>query len=254
MKRTVILIILFFLTFTIIIDILTRTIYCKNIHLSFDSQEFNNIASPIISFFGFIGLIVTVLITINQFKLQLSSNYFDYYRNSVNKILQEENSSSNTIQLLNFPLYTYEKYNELKKFPSYLDDFRKYLNGEKVSSNNKDYDILLGTIRLFRTNLAILLKRYELLIIEIRDHREISLSHKDLLFKELFANQIIEYISGLEFLESDQELKEVKNNLFVAFINNQKDRLLFYNSDIFILKNLIEKDDRLKKYLNNNSI
>lgn len=251
MKKLLI-IILTLLTIAITVDILLRYFYCNDINLNFDSQEFNNIASPLISFFGFIGLIITVKITLNQFKLQQSSSYFDYYRGIVNKILQENNGSNNTVELLNFVFYSEDKYDKLKKYPSYLRDLESYKKGEIVTSNGKDYKNILDSVRLFRTELEILLKRYELLIVEIRDHEELSISHKDLLFKELFTNQITDYTVGLELL--DQELREVKENLFIAFAHHSKDMLPFYDSSFYELKDLVEKDIWLKKYLNNNAL
>ncbi len=73
----------------VITDIIIRTLYCTNIHLSFNSQEFNNILSPIISFFGFVAVIVTILLTLKQIKHQQGSNYFNYYKDQINKIASE---------------------------------------------------------------------------------------------------------------------------------------------------------------------
>ena len=242
----------FVLLIGIILDILVRIFYCRGVNLSFSSQEFSNIASPFISFFGFIGLIITVRITSNQFKLQQSASYFDYYRQTINKILQEKrdgDETMSTIELLKFVLYCNEKYEVLKKFPEYLPDLVRFKNGEDVSSSGKNYDIILGNVRLFRTKLSLLLKRYEILMYEIRDHKQLDNSHKELLLRELFMNQITEYTTGLAIIDLQPDLIEMKENLFIAFINYSKEILPFFNSDLYALNNIIKADDRFNKYL-----
>lgn len=252
MKNRAVLTFIIIALLTVVIDILIRMFYCQGISLHFNSQEFNNIASPVISFFGFVGLIITVIIALNQLKLQQSSSYFDYYRSSVNKFFDEKNDEQfNTIELLQFVFYTSDKYEELKKIPEYLSDLKKFKQGDNITSNDKGYDNILGNVRYFSAKLAILLKRYELLINEILDHKYLSETHKDLLLKEFFENQITKYTVGIEF--ADIELREVKENLYIAFTNHHQDVLPFYNNDLYKLKELVEADVRLKKYLKNNA-
>ncbi len=238
----------------VVADIFLRMFYYSDLSLKFDSQEFNNIGSPIISFFGFIGLILTVKIALNQFRLQHSIGYFDYYRTLVNKILQENNENSSTIDLLQFILYVDDIYDDLKKNPSYLIDLTRFKRGEVVNSDGKDYDSILGKLRLFRIKLSILLKRYELLILEIKNHNELSVSHKDLLFKELFSNQITDYTVQLEMLDDQSELRDLKENLFIAFVNHSKEKLPFFNENIYALKKMLVGDPFYAKYLSGNAM
>ena len=63
--------------------------------------------------------------------------------------------------------------------------------------------------------------------------------------------KITEYTVGLQFV--DFELSEVKENLYIAFANYSKDKLPFYNTDLYKLKNKVEADVRLEKYLENNA-
>lgn len=232
------------------IDIVVRLFYCSGISLTFDSQQFNNMASPLISFFGFIGLIITVSITLNQFKLQQSASYFDYYRTLTNKILEEKKFQHSTIELLDFVMYADSKYAELKKDATYLIDLNLYKAGHNVTSTGKSYDRILGEVRLFRTQLSLLLKRYEQLLTEIKEHKNLSISHKDLLLKELFSNQILPYIFGLRYLDSSIDLTEVKDNLFIAFASYAKELWPFFDSNFYDLRKLVEKDSLFSKYLN----
>ncbi len=251
-KNKTILALIIITLLAVLVDILVRMFYCQGINLLFNSQEFNNIASPLISFFGFVGLIITIVIALNQIKHKQSSSYFDYYKGYINKFLIEKDDRQlDTIALLKFAFYTSEKYDELKKFPEYLSNLKSFNLGENISSNGKDYDGILANVRYFRAKLAILLKRYEFLLDEILSHKHLSKTHKDLLLKEFFENQITEYTVGLQFV--DLELSEVKENLYIAFVNYGKDKLPFYNTDLYELKKKVEADIRLEKYLENNA-
>lgn len=207
---------------------------------------------PIISFLGFVGVIVTILLTLKQIKYQQGSNYFNYYRDYINKITNENPNNNNdvsfsTSELLKFPIYSWGKYDELKKYPEYFEDLNKFKTGESVNSENKPYDKILGNVRLFSASLDILLKRYISLIIEIDTHKNLEASQKDLLLKDLFDSQVEKYYNGCWLIEFDAELKEIKDNFYFAFAPVMKDKLLVYNSNFYKLKNLIDKRQDLKK-------
>jgi len=236
----------------IAIDILVRIYYCRGIYLVFNSQEFNNLATPLISFFGFIGLIITARIALNQFKLQLSVNYFEYYQNVTIKILTENTFSISTLELLDFVSYVHGRHIDLLKFPSYWDDLKRFKSGENIYSAGRDYDLILGQVRLFRTKLGLLLKRYELLIVEIKNHKYLDNSHKDILFIELFDNQILNYIFGLQYIESDKELMEIVENLYIAFMPYSKEMLPFFDDTFYDLRKLVTENVEFKKYLEGN--
>lgn len=248
-KNLTIKILLFAILVSLVIDILIRIFYASNLYLKFDPQVFNYIATPIISLLGFIGLIITILISINQVNLQISNNYFNYYRDYLNKILIEkkEHLEFTTSQILNFPFYIDDKYSELKKHPAYFTDLAQFRLGASINSKDKDYDLILGNVRLFRVHLGILLNQYKSIIHEINMHKSINQFHKDVLFKELFDTQISQYTIGLWLVES--EMKEQKDNLYIAFSELHRDNLPFFDKDIYELKEIIEKDKDLKKYL-----
>lgn len=238
----------------VISDLLLRIFYCCDFYLKFDSQEFNNIVSPIISLLGFIGLIFTIRIAITQLKLQNSSGYFEYYRNLINKILQDNNGNYSTADLLQFSMHAERVYATLKQNPLYVIDVQRFKSNENTNSDGKDYDSILANLRSFRVGLSILLKRYELLIFEIKVHSELSASHKDLLFKELFANQIRKYTVQLNYMDNDSQYTEIKENLFIMFSHYQRHNLLFFNDDIYELKRKLERDPQFTDYLKGNSL
>lgn len=235
-----------------IADISIRVFYCGSAHLSFNSQEFNNIASPIISLLGFIGVIVTILLTLNQLRQQQSSDYFKYYKEFIDNIATENPTKKNNIQfstfeLLQFYLFVMDKYSLLKENKEYLKDLSLYKAGKSVRSEGKSYDIILGNIRLFHASLLILLRRYYMLINEIDRHKFLDKNHKEILFKHLYESQLGDYTSGVWLLGFEDELKEIKENLFTGFIPDlkQKDKLKFFNPEFYELFHLVEKNKTL---------
>lgn len=246
-------IILIFLIALISIDIAIRLFYCTKIHLSFNSQEFNNILSPIISFFGFVGVIVTILLTLRQIKHQQGSNYFNYYKEQINKMASEAPTKDNgivfsTYDLLNFPIYVSNKYDDLKKYPDYFVDLAKFKAGTSIKSDGKPYDLILGNVRLFSTSLILLLKRYKSFINEIDNHKVLDKTQKHLLLKELFDTQIEKYYNGCWLIDFDKELKNIKKNLYWAFVPNMTSNLLFFDDKFYDLKAFIDKREDLLKF------
>lgn len=234
-------------------DIVIRTLYCTDLHLSFNSQEFNNILSPIISLFGFIAVVVTILLTLKQIKHQQGSNYFNYYKEQIDKIISETPTNKNgiafsTVELLDFPIYVSNKYDDLKKFPEYFIDLDNHKTGNAVKSDGKSYDTILGNIRLFSASLNILLKRYRSFINEIDNHKQLDKTQKQLLLKELFDTQVEKYYNGCWLIDFDGELKEIKEKLYWAFVPNMKVDFKFFDSKFYDLKNFIDTREDLKKH------
>jgi len=226
--------------FAVIIDISIRLFYASALHFTFNSQEFNNIASPIISFLGFIGVIFTVLLTLNQLKQNQATNYFNYYKEYIDKIAIEtpqnnSNLSFSTSDLLNFNLFVIDKYEQLEINPGYKEDLANFKKGSYVISEGKPYDLILGNIRLFRASLSILLKRYYSLINEIDVHKFLDPTHKEILFKHLYESQLGDYTSGCWLVDFEDELKIIKDNLYISFVPKMKDKLKFYNSDFYFV-------------------
>lgn len=242
-------ILLLLLLFAIIADILIRWFYNSNAALSFNSQEFNNIASPVISFIGFIGVIITILLTLNQLKQQQATNYFNYYREYIDEIANwspKENSGAfSTIELLQFPFYSGEKYEILKSNPEYMTDLQKFKTNLSVTNDGKSYDSILGNIRLFKASLIILLRKYYSLINEIQNHKVLDKTHKEILFKDLYETQLGDYTSGCWLISIDSDLIKMKENLYIAFSQSMKDKVMFYDSDFYELLELVEKNETL---------
>lgn len=153
-----------------------------------------------------------------------------------------------TPDLLNFPIYVSNKYDDLKKQSEYFTDLDNFKAGVAVRSDGKPYDTILGNIRLFNTSLIILLKRYRSFINEIDNHVQLDNTQKQLLLKELFDTQVEKYYNGCWLVDFDSELKEVKEKLYWAFVPNMKVDFKFFDSKFYELKNYIDTREDLKKH------
>jgi hypothetical protein len=207
---------------------------------------FNNISSPVISLLGFIGVIVTILLTVRQMKHQQGSNFLSYYREHINKLANAtpQNNSNVVIatsELLQFPIYTWSKFEDLKLFPAYLEDLKAFQDGVKVNSSGKPYDAILGNVRLFHTALLIQSRNYISLIKEIESHNVLDSSQKQLLLKDLFDSQVEKYYNACWLVDNDPELQIVKSDLYMAFTTiSSKEQLRFFNNKIYELKRFID--------------
>ena len=235
------------------IDIIIRSIYCTDAHLRFNSQQFNNILSPIISAFGFGAVVVTIFLTLKQLKHQQGGNYLNYYKEQINKMASESPTEKNgiafsTTDLLDFPIFVSNRYDDLKKYPEYLTDLEKFKSGNTVKNEGKPYDLILNNIRLFYTSLILLFKRYRSFINEIDNTKLLDKTQKQLLLKELFDTQVEKYYNGCWLMDNEEELKVIKENLYWAFATIMKNDLLFFGNKFYELKNFIDTREDLKKF------
>ncbi|MDP4284283.1 MAG: hypothetical protein Q8891_07650 [Bacteroidota bacterium] len=222
--------------------------------MKFDSQEFNNISTPIISFFGFVAVVITIALTIKQIKSQQGNNFLIYYRETFQKIAAEtiENKQSigfSTYELLNFVIYYRSAFLDLKKFPQFVSDLNDFKRGINSSSSGKTYDNILGNARFFMASLDILLKRYKSLLGEIMQHTILDATQKELLIKDLFDSQGYKYYYGITVLESDSELKEMVSDFYIDFGIYEREKLKVFNNQFFQLRNIIQNNEQLKRIM-----
>lgn len=251
-KRNLILVGLI-LILVLALDILLRTFYFSGLYLKFDSQEFNNISTPIISLFGFVAVVITILLTLKQIRHQQGSNYLSYFKDQINKLASatpdsKDDTGFSTMELLNYPMFVSDKYDILKGFPSYFSDLEKFKAGISVTSDGKDYDRVLGHIRYFSASLGILLRQYKSLFNEIDNHKILDPSQKQLLLKELMDSQVEKYYTGCWIVDTYEEFPEIKENLYWAFATNMKTDLKFFNSKFYELRDFITSREDLKQH------
>ncbi len=218
------------LSILIIIDIFIRLRYCTNVILQFNSSEFNNILTPIISFFEFVALIIAILITLGQKKSTESEYYFKDYQTKINIIERGKDSTGTWTNndLLDFIKPIQSDVDSILKTSEYLSDLSSYRNGLNISSDKKSYDRTLSVIRLFQLEARMLYKSILYLIKEIEQHRFLTQTHKDLLLNNIVDRLISNYLSECHLIK--EKVINWEDDFYIGFVGNISDK---YNLKMF---------------------
>lgn len=233
----------------IIFDIFIRLRYCTNVILQFNSSEFNNILTPIISFFGFVALILTILIALGQKKSTESEYYFKDYQTKINIIEREKDSTGtwSNHDFLDFIKPIQSDVDSILKNSEYLSDLDSFRKGLNISSDNKSYDRSLSVIRLFQLEARMLYKSILYLIKEIEQHRFLTKTHKDLLLNSIVDRLISSYLSGCHLIK-DKVIKW-EDDFYIGFYGNISENynLKMFDRGFYELYDYV-MDGRLVKY------
>lgn len=228
---------------------------CQCQFLKFDSNEFNNILTPIISLVGVVGLFATIYLSLIQIKYIRSDQYFKDYMQKIEAFPngKDVESGFNNIQLLSFTEYTNDVYRNLKSnYPIYFDDVTRFERGEIIPNIDKPYEQLLANARLFRVQALMLYTRLNNLIKEIEKNKSLSSHHKDLLLDNLISGQLSKYIASCWLLE--HEMGNIIKEFYLGFcyMDNNKP-FKFFDLRFFDLRDYIFSKPELKKYYSNNA-
>jgi len=233
----------------IIIDIFIRIRYCTNVILQFNSSEFNNILTPIISFFGFIAVIITIWIALGQKKSKESEYYFKDYQTKINIIEREKESTGTWTNhdFLDFIKPIQSDVDSILTNSEYLSDLNSFRNGLNTTSDNKSYDRTLSVIRLFKIEARILYKSILYLIKEIEQHRFLTNTHKDLLLNIIVDRLISSYLSNCHLIK--EKVINWEDDFYIGFYGNISDNynLKMFNKGFFELYDYVI-NSRLVKY------
>lgn len=248
--KTIVIGLIGILVLLISVDILIRLFYCSGLRLDFDSTKFNNISTPIISFFGFIGLIITIIILANQYKSVKSEQYYKHYKEQIELIYKDKFSDNfyDNIRLIDFLNFVDNEFHKLKNNKDYTNDVERFIEGNYINGENKSYSSDLSLIRAFNAQALILYKMVMNLIKEIELHKQLTNHHKNLLLDNIINNIIIKYLTGCSILKSN--LKNIIDEFYIGFIrtNNQLEFSKFFNQLFFDLYDYIMHKPELNKY------
>lgn len=143
--KTIIIGLLIICIILLILDISTGIWFWNRVNLLFNSSNFNNILTPIISFLAFIIYALALYMTIKQNKILLSQNIKPFYEKRIDELII--NSKKNKINyytddeikechLLEYINVLNKKIIELGINKDYLLDLNRYRNGIII---NKEY-------------------------------------------------------------------------------------------------------------------
>jgi hypothetical protein len=187
-------ILLTLLLLALVVDILIRTYYCQGVYLKFDSNEFNNIASPIISLLGFIGVIVTIVISMEQFKSSISEKYLiqlnEYIRSNYEEI---EKSEVDKLPYKKGEIIKFFSHVRLE-YENLLQDKNYTTNKNLIKQNNYDlnpetYNNILAPLRLFNVQSRMLFKEYFNKLNEILENTQIVRNQKEIIIQCRLVNE-----------------------------------------------------------------
>lgn len=175
MKKTIIILLITAISL-LIIDLLTGFWYENKLNLLFSSNEFNNISTPIISFFAFIVYALALYMTIKQNKIILSQNIKPHYENEIEeyKIKAKGISIKNTFILDSIEYNGFEYIDaindsliQLTKDNDYNEDYEKNKKGEIQNKNYFKTRTYYDTL-LFLSQFAIGLNPINLFHLELK--------------------------------------------------------------------------------------
>jgi hypothetical protein len=242
------------LTCLIAVDIFIHLKYCSEVtFFKFDSTEFNHIATPIISLFGVFGLIITILLSMEQIKFGKSQQYFSYITEKINTIISKSHTQEHFsgMELLKYLDYVDDKYDALSQDPQYVKDIKLYHNGEKVNSDTKSYDSLLANVRSFHIQAFILYQRLLNMVKEVEHHKYLDNIHKQLIFESLIGDVISNYLASCNLLLKDHS--EMVEKFYTSINSDYPEQdLLFFNKKFFSLKTYIDERKFLLVYYEKN--
>ena len=254
MRKNAVYILLIAILLALIIDILIRIYYCQGVYLKFDSGEFNNIASPIISLLGFIGVIVTIVIAMKQFKLSISEKYLiqlnDYIKSNYEEV---EKSEVDKLPYKKGDIVKFFSYVRLE-YESLLQDKNYTTNKELIKQDNYDlnpqtYDNILGSLRLFNVQSRMLFKEYFNKLNEILENPQIVENHKEIIIGNFINNVLSYYIASCEIIKNTYP--EMIDDFFIGIDLSIKEKpqiMYYFDDDFFELYDFIMKNENLKKH------
>ena len=233
----------------LMIDVFIHLRYHSDKILQFDSNEFNNILNPIISFLGFLCIIITIIVALNQLKFNNSESYYKGLSETIFEIFNrtpKENFYPN-IKVFDFLMTIKSRIDEVLEDEQYKYDLANFLAGKTVSSKDKQYDAILGELRFFKIQALMVYKETLNLIKEIETHPKLTQIHKDLLLQKLIGGPCSEYLAccklllelpGINWIENCYEgfLPEFQNDDRIRLFDNQFFELYYYVTNSYLVK------------------
>jgi hypothetical protein len=241
--------VLFLFIILLITDVFVHLRYQSEKVLQFDSNEFNNILTPIISFLGFLCIIITIIVALNQLYFNNSETYYKGISEVIFEIFNrapKENFYPN-IQVFDFLMTIRSRVDEVLKDEQYKYDLQNFLSGKAVSSKGRQYDDILGELRFFKIQALMLYKETLNLIKEIETHPKLTEIHKDLLLQKLIGGPCSEYLACCKLLIEHPEINWIENcyqGFLPEFQNDDKIRLFdnhFFELYYFITNSYLVK-------------
>jgi hypothetical protein len=216
MKYSKILIGLFLIIITLLlIDIFTGIFYWNRLNLLFDSSEFNNITTPIISVVSFIVYSLALFLAFKQNKTILSQHLRPYYEREINRTINELekekidteiiNTDGKEYNGINYPNLISDQLIVLTKNSDYLKDITDFDNGIEFKTEYlKERSYYPIIVFLSQYTIGLYNKfRYDYLKELIEEIDEAKLLNEDkIILKKRIKKEILSYY--MSFVDFEQ--------------------------------------------------
>ncbi len=221
-KKTVFISLIIILIILVAIDIGTGIWYWNRLNLKFDSTQFNNIATPIVSIVSFIIIFFTLLVSMRQNSINLSLSIKSYFERKIDLLLDEaKNTKLNDAIVANlFPNENYNGINYvnsivksiklLERNEQFKDDYREFkeLGNSRDREYYKERDyykivLYLNQFTLSFNDFGSLYNQIQNLFVEINTSKLIS-EDKYFLQRRIKAEILQDYLS---FIEKEKKYK-----------------------------------------------
>ena len=222
--KNIIILLLCILIVVVAIDILTGIWYWNRIHLIFDADNFNKLATPIAGFLGIIIYSTALFISLNQNKILKSQNIkpfiekeIDDLRGKAEKIVFRTDTfdelSNEVFNCLNYIRSISKSLLALDKHVDYHSDLKEFENGKQFEDsyfeNRSYYGIALFLSHFyisFPLSSQFFYSDIKTLVNEINDAKLIR-EDKEYLKKKVRKTFLGEYMALLKFMDEHSSVR-----------------------------------------------
>lgn len=221
MKKNII-ILLFCVILLITVDLLTGIYFWNRSHLNFNSQNFNNIVTPIVSAVAAIIYALALKTTLRQNKIILSQNIKPHFERNIDELFVEakttkvgarqQDDSPLNFTLLNYPLLVKDLVLELAKNRDFEEDYKTIF--KEKNSKSTDYfsgrsyypvALELNGFLIGNFSITFFYDKINNLMDEIESSQLID-DDKEHLIKRVKQTFLNEYMSLVSFFEKNKNI------------------------------------------------
>lgn len=242
----------------VLTDLIIGIWYWNKMNLQFNSSEFNNILTPIVSLVSFGVLIYAVLVSVRQNRITLSSNIKPHFENKIQSILNTLKNTTiddflaislfpgQTFNGLNYMNAVVESMNILRMDKDYQKDYKLFIDEGKVYKHddyrNKNYFSVLYFVSNYAMNdhpYSSCNEQIKKLCVEIKKSKLIN-EDKKYLIEHIKKELVLKY---LMFLENEQKYTVIKPMLLIIFERqNQPTYKYLYQTEFANLYNWFKEN------------
>jgi hypothetical protein len=205
----------------VLIDLLTGIFYWNRLYLVFDSGNFNNIVTPVVSILALVTYAGTLFHLINQNQIALSQSLKPFYEKELDELLKKASMISveayNGNETINYSVYNFIEgiklsFSKLQNFDSFKRDTKQSESGYKFNVEDietRNYFKFLDTLHQFsntKNSVLLLLSEVVNLFKDVSNSKLIE-EDKALFQEKLLKIFLSDYLNFIESMKKDTNNK-----------------------------------------------